>query len=99
MRPSARSEPVAEAKKLRLVNRRQDHIHNRFLDDLILQRSDPERSCPAVRLGYLNPPDGRRPVCSSAVKAAVKVEQSLIQPFAIHVPRDAVDPGRRILLQ
>ena len=40
VRPAPRSEPVAEPEKLRLVNRRQDYIHYRLLDDLVLQGSD-----------------------------------------------------------
>ena len=98
MRPPPRSEPVTEAKKLHLVNRCQDHIHNRLLDDLVLQRRDPERSCSAVRLGYLYPPNRRRPVRSPVVQTPVQVEQALIQPFAVHVPRDAVDTGCCVLL-
>ena len=96
MRPPPRSEPVAEAKKLHLVNRRQDHIHNRLLDDLVLQRRDPERPCPAVRLGYLYPPNRRRPVRSPSVQTPVQVEQALFQTLAIHVPRNAVDARRSI---
>ena len=96
VRPTPRSEPVTETKKLHLVNRCQDHIHNRLLDDLVLQRRDPERSCPAVRFGYLYPPNRRRPVRSPAVQAPVQVEQALFQPFAVHVPRDAVDARRSV---
>ena len=99
MRPPPRSEPVAEAKKHHLVDRCQDHIHNRLLDDLVLQRRDPERSCPPVRLGYLYPPNRRRPVRSPSVQAPVQVEQALIQTLAVHVPRNAVDTGCCVLLQ
>ena len=99
VRPPPRSEPVTETKKLHLVNRCQDHIHNRLLDDLVLQRRDPERSCPAVRLGYLYPPNRRRPVRSPCVQASVQVEQSLFQSFAVLVPRDAVDARRSVPLQ
>ena len=99
MRPPPRSEPVAEAKKHHLVDRCQDHIHNRLLDDLVLQRRDPERSCPPVRLGYLYPPNRRRPARSPSVQAPVQVEQALIQTLAVHVPRNAVDTGCCVLLQ
>ena len=40
MRPAPRSEPVAEPEKRRLVNRRQEYIHYRLLDDLVFQGSD-----------------------------------------------------------
>ena len=91
VRAPPRSEPVAEAKKLHLVDRCQDHIHNRFLDDLVLQRRDPRSGrVPPLRLGYLYPPNRRRPVRSPAVQTPVQVEQALIQTFAIHIPRDAV---------
>ncbi len=99
VRTATRPEPVTETKKLRLINWRQDHIHNRFLDDLVLQCRDPERSYPAVRLGYLYPPDRRRPVRSSAVQASVQVEQSLFQTFPVHRPRHAIDTSRRVLPQ
>ena len=94
--PRPRSEPVAEAKKLHLVNRCQDHIHNRLLDDLVLQRRDPERSCSAVRLRYLYPPNRRRPVRSPSAQAPVQVEQALFQTLAVHVPRNAVNARRSV---
>ena len=99
MRPAPRTEPVAETKKLHLVDRCQDHVHNRLLDDLVLQRCDPERSCSAVGLGYLYPPHRRRPVRSPAMQASVQVEQPPFQPFTVHLPRDAVDACRSVSLQ
>ncbi len=99
MRPSARSEPVAEPKEFHLVNRCQDHVHNRLLDNLVLQSGDPERSCPAVRLGYLNPPNRQRPVRSSTMQARVKVEQPLFQPCAVRAPRFAIDARCGVLLK
>ena len=62
VRPPPRPESIAESEKLRLVYRRQDHVHNRLLDYLVLHCRDPERSCPTVRLGDVHPPNRRRPV-------------------------------------
>ena len=91
MRPAPRSKPVAEAEEGRLVDRRQDDLHHRLLDDLVLQRGNAEQSCPTVRLGYLYPPDRRRSI-RSRLHAAVKVEQSLFQPVRILSPCHAISP-------
>ena len=85
VRPTPRSEPVTETKKLHLVNRCEDHIHNRLLDDLVLQRRDPERSCPAVRFGYLYPPNRRRPARSPRVSlsAFTAIMLSTVRSYAL----------------
>src|SRR5512133_3747298 len=49
-----RSETVAEAQELRLIDRRQD-CHHRSLDDLVLNCSDAERPLSAIRLRYVLP--------------------------------------------
>jgi hypothetical protein len=59
-----RPEPVAETPELRLVDRRQDYDHCR-LDDLILNRGNAEQSLPAIRLRYVRPAGGQRPIRSS----------------------------------
>ena len=98
VRSAPRSEPVAEAEEGRLVNRRQDDLRHRLLDDFVLQRGNAERSCPAVRLGYLHPPDRRRPV-RSGLYAPVQVEQPLFQPVRVLGPCHAVHPRRGVPLQ
>src|SRR6516162_7318554 len=49
-----RSETVAEAQELRLIDRRQDCYH-RSLDNLVLYGSDAERPLSAIRLRYVLP--------------------------------------------
>jgi hypothetical protein len=49
-----RSETVAEAQELRLIDRRQSCRH-RSLDDLVLYGSDAERPLSAIRLRYVLP--------------------------------------------
>jgi len=49
-----RSETVAEAQELRLIDRRQD-CHHRSLDDLVLYGGDAERPLSAIRLRYVLP--------------------------------------------
>ena len=49
-----RSETVAEAQELRLIDRRQD-CHHRSLDNLVLYGCDAERSLSAIRLRYVLP--------------------------------------------
>src|SRR5580658_3207769 len=49
-----RSETVAEAQELRLIDRRQD-CHHRSLDNLVLSGSDAERPLSAIRLRYVLP--------------------------------------------
>jgi site-specific DNA recombinase len=49
-----RSETVAEAQELRLIDRRQD-CHHRSLDNLVLYGSDAERPLSAIRLRYVLP--------------------------------------------
>ena len=44
----SRPEPVGEADEVRLVDRI-ENLHHRALDDLVLQRRDPQRPLPAVR--------------------------------------------------
>src|ERR1700721_3775954 len=58
-----RSEPVAEAQELRLVDRRQDCRH-RSLDDFVLYGSDAERPLSAIRLRYVLPARRQRSIRS-----------------------------------
>ena len=98
VRPTPRSEPIAEPEKIRLVNWRQDDSHHRFLDNLVFQCGNAERSCPAIRFGYFDPPGWPRPI-RSRVHASVKVEQPLFQPFLVLSPRHPIHPRRGVLLQ
>ena len=98
MRFPSGPEPVAEPEKLRLVNRRQELVHDCLLEDLVLQCGHPKRSCPSVRLGDVHPPNGRRSV-RAPVHAAMQVQQSLFQLRPILLPPYPVDSRRSILPQ
>ena len=50
VRASPRSEPIREPKKILFVNLIEDR-HHCMLDDLVLQRSDPQRTLSSIRLG------------------------------------------------
>ena len=98
MRPAPRPEPIAEPEKFRLVKRRQDDIHYRLLDNLVFQGGNAERSRPAVRFGYFNPPRRQRPI-RSRVYASVQVEQPLFQSVLVPRPHQTVHASRCGLLQ
>jgi hypothetical protein len=61
MRTPPRPKPIRETEKVLLVDRAQ-HLDHRPLDDLVLQRSDPERPQPPVRLRYEHPASRARPI-------------------------------------
>ena len=98
VRPTPRSEPVAEPEELRLVDRHQNRVRHRLLDDLVLQRGDAERSLPPVLLGYVHPP-GRRRAVRSPVQPSMQVDQSVFQPFGIHFPRHAIHASGDVTLE
>ena len=56
VRPTPRSEPIAESEEHRLIYRRKDGLRHRLLDDFVFQCGDAKRSCSPVRLRYLHPP-------------------------------------------
>ena len=98
MRPPPRSEPVAETNELRLVDRREQVVHNRLLDELVFQRGDSQRSFAPVRLGYLHPPDRGRSV-RSRVHSPVQVVQAPVQPLSVLFPRHPVHARGRVAFQ
>ena len=67
-------------------------------DDLVFQCGYAERSCPAIRFGYFDPPGWLRPI-RSRVHRSVKVEQSLFQPVLVLSPRHPIHPRRSAFLQ
>jgi hypothetical protein len=92
-----RSEPVGEAEEVRLVDRVQ-HLHQRPLDDLVLECRDAERPLPAVGLRDVLPPRRLRPV-AAAHHAAVQVADVAIERARILLPRHPVDAGSRPCLE
>ena len=97
MRAAARPEPVREAEKVRFVYGVQ-HLDQRPLKDLVLQRSDPERPLPPVWLWYVHPPRRPRPV-RAPVNPSVKIPKVLLKIDAVVLPRHAIHPRRGLGLQ
>ena len=85
-----RPKPVRETEKVLLVNRIQ-HLDHRPLQDLVLQRSDPERPKPPVRLRYEHPPSGHRPVRPS-VDPGVQIAKVRFEILPVVLPRHPIDP-------
>ena len=98
MRRAPRPEPVREAVETRFVNRVQEIVHHRPLNDFVLQRDNTQRPYSPVRLGNLHTPHGLRPV-RSPLHAAVQVEQSLFQSVPVLTPRHPVHARGRIPLR
>ena len=98
VRRTPRPEPVVESVELRLVDRIEDLLHHRPLDDLVLQRGNTQLSHAPVRLRYLYPPDRSRPV-RSTVYAVLQVKQPLGQFVPVLAPRHPVHARGRIPLQ
>ena len=63
MLAALRSESVREPKQVFLVDRVQDS-DSRPLDDLVLDGGNREWALPTVRLGYVDTPGRKGPVCS-----------------------------------
>src|SRR5580692_7467780 len=92
-----RSEPVAEAQELRLIDRRQN-CRQRSLDNLVLYGSDAERPLSAVRLRYVLPARRQRSI-RSCVYASMQVQEICLQMFCVFAPRRLIDTRRSSLLQ
>ena len=95
--PPPRSEPVAEAQELRLVDRRQDHDH-RHLDDLVLDGDNAERPFSAVGLRDHHPPRRQRPI-RSPMQARVQVAEPRLPLLLVVRPRLLVDARGRVLVE
>src|SRR5208282_122481 len=97
MLAAARSKTIRKAQKVFLVNRIEDGDHG-LLDDLVLQRRDPQRALPPVAFRDIRPSRGFRSICST-VHPAVQIDQSTLQPGLVLLPREAVYPRGRLSLQ
>ncbi len=90
-------EPVRESQEVLLVDC-VEHLHHRPLDDLVLQRSDPERPQPPIGLWDPHPTNRHRPE-RAAVHPRVQILQIALQVLSVLVPRDPVHPGSRARAQ
>src|SRR5687768_4162282 len=91
------SESVREAEKFLLVDCIQ-HLDDRPLDDLVLQRGDAERPKPPVRL---RDECSARRLCSvrPSMQSRVELSEVLLELHLVLLPRHTVDPSGRRLLQ
>ena len=92
-----RSETVAEAQELRLIDRRQD-CHHRSLDDFVLHGGDAKRPLSAIRLWNILPERRQRSI-RPCVDASMQVQEVRLQAVCIFDPRHLVDARRCGLLQ
>ena len=87
-----RPEPVGETEEVRLVDGVQ-HLDHRPLEDLVLQRGDPERPQPPVRLRDVHPPRRPRPV-RAPLNPSVEIPKVVLQVQPVVLPRHPVHPRR-----
>ena len=93
MRAAPRPEPVREPDEVRLVDRVQ-HLDHRPLDDLVLQRGDPERPLPPVRLRDVRPPRRLRPVAPAMQPSRAGPEGSPPGPPVVRATSPHPPPAR-----
>src|SRR5215470_10970179 len=91
------SEPIRETPKVLLVNLIEDRDHG-LLNNLVLQRRDPERPSPTIRFRNVHSSRWLRSI-SAAVNPAVQIGQPTFQPGLILLPSDAVHSWRGLTLQ
>src|SRR5215472_5874526 len=85
-------EPVGEPAEVRLVHGVQ-HLDDRPLDNLVLQRRDTERPQPPVRLRDVRPPRRHGPV-TPALYPLMQVPQVRFQALPVVLPPHPVHPRR-----
>ena len=85
---TSRPKPIRKAQKVFLVNGIEDGGHG-LLDDLVLQRRDPQRALPPVVLPDVHSSRGLRAKCST-MHPTVQIGQPILQPGLILLPRHAV---------
>ena len=89
--------PVGEPQEVRLIDGVQ-HLNHGALDDLVLQRGDPERPKPPIGLGDVHPARRPGPV-SAPLNPGVQIPKIPLQVLPIGIPRLAVDPRGRLRAQ
>src|SRR5271167_438303 len=88
MLATSRPKAIREAQKVLLVNRVEDGDHG-LLDDLILQRRDPQRALSPVAFRDVRPSRGQGSI-RPAVDPAVQINEPTLQPGLVLLPRHAV---------
>jgi hypothetical protein len=97
MRSATGPEPVGEPQEVRLVDGVQ-HLNHGALDDLVLQRGDPERPQPPVGLRDVHPARRLGPV-GAPLNPCVQIPEVALQVLPVGLPRLAIDPGSRLRAQ
>ena len=88
MLAAPRTETVRETKKVFLVDLVEDGDHG-LLDDLVLQRRDPQWTLPPIGLRDVNPSRWLCPIYG-VMHAAVQIYQTLLQTGLVVLPRDTI---------
>src|ERR1700745_4105654 len=91
------SEAIREAPKILLVNLVEDRDYG-LLNNLVLQRGDPERPLPPIRFRNVHSSRWLRSI-SAAVNPAVQIDKPTFQTGLILFPRDTVHPRSSPTLQ
>src|SRR5271157_3296628 len=97
MRAATRPEPVREAFEVDLIYLVEDRHHS-LLNDFVLQRCDAQRTLPPVSLRNKDSPRRFCPI-RSTVHPAVQIDESILKPGFIFLPRYAVYSGRSLTLK
>jgi len=89
---ASRPKSIREAEKIALVDR-VEHLDDRALQDLVLQRGDPKWPLSAIWFRDVNT---TRRLCSvrPTLDACVQVGEASLDPLPVLGPRHAVDSGR-----
>jgi site-specific DNA recombinase len=94
MLAAPRPKPIREAPEVHLVDG-VEHLDDRPLNDLVLQRSDPQRPLPTVRLRDVRTPRWRRPV-APRLHPLVQILQVDLQVLPVTGPGHPIHPWRRV---
>ncbi len=97
MRATTGTKPVREAFEVDLIYLVEDRHHS-LLNDFVLQRCDAQRTLPPVSLRNKDSPRRFCPI-RSTVHPAVQIDESILKPGFIFLPRYAVDSGRSLTLK
>src|SRR2546428_2297237 len=97
MRAATGTEPVREAFEVDLIYLVENRHHS-LLNDFVLQRCDAQRTLPPVSLRNKDSPRGFCPI-RSTVHPAVQIDESILQPGFIFLPRYPVYSGRSLTLK
>ena len=92
MLAAPRPKPIGKTEKVRLVYGVQ-HLDQRPLQDLVLQRGDPERPKPPIGFRDVHPPRRPCPV-APAVNPSMQIPKILFKILPVVLPRHAVHPRR-----